>query len=82
VLPGAKIPLMSVLVNVSKKFPKGKVQYLVVSKSTFHKQVSIMLTRLVSVPLTVCPDAQTAVELANKLLDAIPPSQPLDKPKF
>ena len=82
VLPGAKIPLMSVLVNVSKKFPKGKVHYLVVAKSTYHKQVSIMLTRLVSVPLTVCPDAQTAVELANKLLDAIPPSQPLDKPKF
>ncbi|HUN05877.1 MAG TPA: hypothetical protein PLQ56_04730 [Aggregatilineales bacterium] len=75
VLPGAKIPLMSVLVNVSKKFPKGKVQYLVISKSTFHKQVSIMLTRLVAIPLIICPDLPTAVDLANKRLDANPPSE-------
>jgi len=70
VLPGAKIPLMSVFVNVSKKFPKGKVQYLVISKSNFHKQVSSMLMRLVALPLTVCPDLQSAVDLANKRLDA------------
>lgn len=75
VLPGAKIPLMSVMVNVSKKFPKGKVQYLVISKSTFHKQVSIMLTRLVAIPLIICPDLPTAVDLANKRLDVNPPSE-------